>query len=327
MNIVQVGFGYWGPNISRNIASIPCMSIYGLCDMSPERLAYARKQIGDGPVYSTDYRQFLNDDDVDAFALAIQTDASFNIAKQILNAGKHLFIEKPMASTAEKAGELHRLAIDKNLILHCDHIMVYHPIIRYIKKLMDKGELGELMYIDVSRMNLGPIRTDVNAMLDLAVHDLAVIDYLSDGADIIKVDAMGEKRYGNRETLTYLTIRYEGFIAHVKSSWISPIKERRTMIGGTKKMAIFDDMRFVDKLSIYDHGIVHRDTSKNYGLYEYEARSGDVLIPYIPNEDSLRNSLVHFYECVESGTQSLSGGSQAVKVLRLLDMAREKLKE
>lgn len=325
MNIVQVGYGYWGPNISRNIGSIPTMNLHAVCDMNPDRLGSAKGQLGDGPIYTTDYEQYLTDPNVDAFALAIQTDASFDIAKKIMNAGKHLFIEKPMASTAKKAEELFALAMEKGVVLHCDHIMVYHPIIRYIKQLIDSGELGELMYIDVSRMNLGPIRMDVNAMLDLAVHDLAVIDYLSGGAEAIKVDAMGEKRYGNQETLTYLTIRYEGFIAHVKSSWISPIKERRTMIGGTKKMAIFDDMRFMDKLSIYDHGIIHRDTSRGYGLYEYEARSGDILIPYIPNEDSLRNSLMHFHECIEEGKQSLSDGKQAIKVLKVLDMARERL--
>ena len=230
-----------------------------------------------------------------------------------------------MADTAEKAQILQDLALSKGLILHCDHIMLFHPIIRAIKTYLDSGELGEIVYIDISRMNLGPIRKDVNAMLDLAVHDLTIIDYLSNGKEPVSIDAKGEKRYGQQETLTYLTMEYEGFLAHIKSSWISPIKERRIMVGCTKKMVIFDDMELSEKLKIYDHGFVSQNLEDGYGNYEFKARSGDVLSPNIPHEDALKNSLEHFADCVNYGRQSLADGNQAVKVLKILDKARRQL--
>ena len=201
--------------------------------------------------------------------------------------------------------------------------MIFHPIIRYIKKMYDEGMLGDLIYFDISRMNLGPIRKDVNAMLDLAVHDLAVIDYISGGKEPYHVEAIGEKHYGSQETLTYLTLKYDGFLAHIKSSWISPIKERRTMIGGTKKMVIFDDMKTMDKLTIFDQGII--ETGEEYGAYEFKARSGDITIPYIPQEDALRNSIEHFARCAEEGRESLANGEQGIKVIKILDRAKEAL--
>lgn len=323
VNIVQIGYGYWGANVARNIMQSKKTNLAALVDASPKRLEAARANFADAVQYSADFTPYLNDPTIDAFALAIQTEPSFEVARQILNAGKHLFIEKPMASDTARAEELNRLAHEKHLVLHVDHIMLFHPIIRRIKKMYDEGELGELIYFDISRMNLGPIRMDVNAMLDLAVHDLAVIDFISGGKEPYHVEAIGEKHYGRQETLTYLTLKYDGFLAHVKSSWISPIKERRTMIGGTKKMVIFDDMKTIDKLTIYDMGII--ETGEEYGAYEFKARSGDITIPYIPQEDSLRNSIEHFADCVTGGHESIANGDHGVKIIRILDEARKKL--
>lgn len=321
INIVQVGYGYWGTNVARNIAASDKTNLYAMCDFDPAKVQRAKNTLGEGPLYSTDYKEFLNDDKVDAFAVAIQTEPSYHVAMDVLNAGKHLFIEKPMATNAQRAQDICELGEKMNRIVHCDHIMIFHPIIRYIKNMYDTGELGDMMYFDVDRVNLGPIRTDVNAMLDLAVHDLAVLDFLSGGKEPIEVDAIGEKRYGEQETLTYLTMKYPGFIAHLKSSWISPLKERRTVIGGTKKMLVFDDMKTIDKLTIYDQGIVKREDDDAYGLYEFKVRTGDMLIPYIPFQDALRNSIEHFAECVVSGTPSEAGPQQALRVVRTLDRA------
>ncbi|MHC1772140.1 MAG: Gfo/Idh/MocA family protein [Flexilinea sp.] len=323
VNIVQIGYGYWGANVARNIAVSDKTHLAAVVDTRKDRLNLAERSFHNLVEYKTDFIRYLDDPDVDAFALAIQTDPSFEIAKQIITAGKHLFIEKPMASNTQRAIELNELSKQRKVVLHVDHIMLYHPIIRRIKQMYDAGELGDLIYFDISRMNLGPIRMDVNAMLDLAVHDLAVIDFISGGKEPYHVEAIGEKHYGKQETLTYLTLKYNGFLAHVKSSWISPIKERRTMIGGTKKMVIFDDMKTVDKLTIYDQGIM--DASEEYGAYEFKARSGDITIPYIPQEDALRNSVEHFASCIENGTQSISNGDHGVKVIRILDEAKRKL--
>ena len=324
INIVQIGYGYWGSNVARNLLQSKKTNLVGLIDSNEKRLEAARQFFGDSiPIYNSDYKSLLNDSNVDAFALAIQTDPSYEIAKEIMQAGKHLFIEKPMASNTQRAEDLNNISKKKHVVLHVDHIMLYHPIIRRIKEMVDTGELGDLIYFDISRMNLGPIRMDVNAMLDLAVHDLAVIDFISGGVTPYHVEAIGEKHYGKQETLTYLTLKYPGFLAHVKSSWISPIKERRTMIGGTKKMVIFDDMKTVDKLTIYDMGIV--ETNEEYGSYEFKARSGDITIPYIPQEDSLRNSIDHFADCVMQGKQSISNGDHGVKIISILDEAKRKL--
>ncbi len=324
INIVQIGYGYWGTNVARNIMQSKETNMVALSDMSQARLNAARTVYASAiPDYTTDYEKYINDPSVDAFALVIQTDPSFEIAKKILKAHKHLFIEKPMASDVARAEELNRLAHENGVVLHVDHIMIYHPIIRYIKRMYEEGALGDLIYFDISRMNLGPIRRDVNAMLDLAVHDLAVIDFISGGKEPYHVEAIGEKHYGSQETLTYLTLKYDGFLAHVKSSWISPIKERRTMIGGTKKMVIFDDMKTMDKLTIFDQGII--ETGEEYGLYEFKARSGDIMIPYIPQEDALRNSIEHFASCAREGRESLSNGEQGIKVIRILEQAKKKL--
>ena len=205
--------------------------------------------------------------------------------------------------------------------IHCDHIMVHHPIERYIKGLIDSGELGDLIYYESSKANLEPIKADINAMLDLAVHDIAVLDYLSGGLEPDFIEAIGEKMYGEQETLTFLTMRYPGFLAHIKSSWISPLKERRTIIGGTKKMLVFDDVKVVDKLAIYDQGIVHRDTGSGYGEYEFKVRTGDMVAPYIPYEEPLRISVEHFADCVVKGERSITGAEQAVRVVKILDSA------
>ena len=324
INIVQIGYGYWGTNVARNIMQSKEVRMAALSDSSRARLDAARAvYASEIPDYTTDWEKYLSDPSVDAFALVIQTEPSFEIAKKVLQAHKHLFIEKPMASDTARAEELNRLAHENRVVLHVDHIMIYHPIIRYIKRMYEEGALGDLIYFDISRMNLGPIRRDVNAMLDLAVHDLAVIDFISGGKEPYHVEAIGEKHYGSQETLTYLTLKYDGFLAHVKSSWISPIKERRTMIGGTKKMVIFDDMKTMDKLTIFDQGII--ETGEEYGLYEFKARSGDIMIPYIPQEDALRNSIEHFASCICEGRESLSNGEQGIKVIRILEQAKKKL--
>lgn len=321
INIVQIGYGYWGTNVARNLMASKNVKLHALCDISESNIEKAKNLYSNSVEYSLDYHQYLSDPNVHAFAVAIQTEPSFQVAMDILNAGKHLFIEKPIASNSERAQKIFELAEKNKLIVHCDHIMIYHPVIREIKKMYESGVLGELIYFDISRTNLGPIRMDVNSMLDLAVHDLAIIDYISNGKEPFHIEAIGEKRYGEQETLTYLTMKYPGFLAHIKSSWISPLKERRLIVGCTKKMVIFDDMRTVDKLSIYDQGIIERDKNDEYGLYEFKVRTGDIVIPYINHEDALRNSVEHFVSCVNNNSPSLSGADQALRVVKILDQA------
>lgn len=325
LNVVHIGYGYWGANIARNIALSDKFNLIAICEAIPDRQLKAKENMNASVEITSDYEKFLTDDRVDAFVIATQTELSYSIAMQALSAGKHIFIEKPIATTVERTENLIKVAKENNLRIHCDHIMVHNPVVRYIKNMIDTGELGDIIYIDVSRLNLGPIRGDVNAMLDLAVHDIAVIDYLCSGKDMISLSAYGEKAYGNQETLTYLTIKYDTFIAHIKSSWISPLKERRTMIAGTKKMVIFDDMKN-EKLTVYDCGIDMKK-EEDYGTYEFQTRIGDIYIPNIPFEDSLKNSLEHFADCVKLGKESLSGEGQSLRVMKILEKAQTDLRK
>jgi predicted dehydrogenase len=193
--------------------------------------------------------------------------------------------------------------------------------------MIDSGELGELIAFESNRANLGPhIKQDMNAMWDLAVHDLAILDYLCGGQEVRKVACIGEKRYGDQEILTYLTLKYDGFAAMIKSSWFSPLKERNIVITGTKKMIVFDDLKDSEKLVIYDKGVEFDSAQfKEYGKYEAKVRTGDLYIPYIEPEDALLNSLGHFANCIKSGQPSISGPDQAIRILHILNAADKKM--
>lgn len=326
MNIALIGYGYWGPNIARNICAIPEVTLYAICDHNPERLNKARTTYMNQTQYTSNYHELLDNPDIECIAVAVETEAHYTVAKDVLNSNKHLFIEKPFTYSSEQAQELAMIASKNNLTVHVDHIMIFHRMVKKTKQLIDTEELGKLIYIDSSRMNLGKIKPDVNAMWDLAVHDLAVIDYLGNKQEPYQITAMGEKCYGDQETLTYLTLKYNGFIAHLKSSWVSPLKERRMIIAGTKKMVVFDDMKAVEKLMIYDNGIeVISPKNQEYKDYAIKVRTGDLFVPFIPDEDSLQNSLEHFIDCVTFGRKSISGPQQAIRIIRILEKAGEYL--
>ncbi len=325
MNIALIGYGYWGPNIAKNLNRTKKANLYAICDLDENNLNRARKLYGDSVKYVKDYQELVGE--VDAFAIALRQNASYSIAMDLLKKKKHLFMEKPLATSTEQADTLGKLSEQYNVILHVDHIMVFHPIIRYIKRMIETGELGDLLYCDISRMNLGPhIKNDINAMWDLAVHDLAVLDYLCDGMEPKRVSAAGLAHYGNREELTYLTVEYDKVIASVRSSWISPFKERRMIIAGTKKMAIFDDVQMDEKLTICDKGIDISSDFNEYGKYEARVRLGDLIMPHIEQEDILLNSIEHFIDCINEGKESISGYKQARRLISILEQAHLSMK-
>lgn len=325
MKIALIGYGYWGPNIAKNLNRTKKADFYAVCDMDENNLNRARKLYGDSVKYVKDYHELI--DEVDAFAIALRQDISYPIAVELLEKKKHLFMEKPLATSTAQVDELGRLSEKYNVTLHVDHIMVFHPIIRYIKNMIETGEMGDLLYFDISRMNLGPhIKNDINAMWDLAVHDLAVLDYLCDGMEAKRVSASGLAHYGDSEELTYLNVEYDGVIASVRSSWISPIKERRMIIAGTKKMAIFDDMQLDEKLTICDKGIDISNDFEEYGKYEARVRTGDLQMPHIETEDILLNSIEHFIDCIHEGKESISGYKQAHRVISILEQADADMK-
>ena len=320
MNITLIGYGYWGPNIAKNINKSSKANLYAICDIDDNNLDKAFKLYGDSVKYSKDYRDLI--DETDAFCIALRQDISYPIVQELMKAGKHLFVEKPLATSTKQVDLLGALSEKYGVTLHVDHIMVFHPIIRYIKKMIREGELGDLLYFDISRLNLGPhIKNDINAMWDLAIHDLAVVDYLCDGLTVKRVSAAGLAHYGKSEELTYLTVEYDGIIASIRSSWISPIKERRMIIAGTKKMVIFDDMKLDEKLTICDKGVDVSDDFKEYGKFEARVRLGDLSMPHIEPEDILLNSIEHFIDCINEGKESITNYKQAKRVISILEQA------
>jgi len=322
INIGLIGFGYWGPNVAKNLFNNPEYNLDTICDYDNERIEKAKSIYIEQVKYESDYRVLLEDKSIEAIAIAVETSGHYKIAKEALLAGKHIYVEKPFTSTLEEAKELNDLALELGLIVHVDHIMIFHPIIQKIKSLIDSGELGDILYIEGIRLNLGQIKKDVSAMWDLAVHDLSIIDYLSDGKEPYYISSIGEKIYNPKESLVFLSLRYKGFIAHIQSSWISPLKERKVVVAGTKKMVVFDDMKIGEKLMIYDKGVnVISGENIEYIDYAVKIREGDVLIPYIPQEDALYNSLNHFLECILEKKQSISGPSQAIRLLNILNQA------
>ncbi len=321
IRVAQIGYGYWGHNVAKKLHLSQKYDFAYIVESDAKKRKEAEELYKDVEVVS-DYVDVLKD--VEAVVVCTQTEYSFDIIMQAFEQGKHVFTEKPLAKDLKKADVLIEAAHKAGTVLHCDHLMIYNPIIQYIKKMIDSGEMGEITYIDVARVNLGPIRKDIDAMLDLAVHDIAVADYLLDGIKIDYLSACGTRFAGNQETITYLTIKSKDTLININSSWISPVKVRRTVIGGTKKMVVFDDTSLDEKLKVYDKGI-EVIPSDVYGEYEFSVRSGDVYIPNIPNSDSLLNSINHFADCIESKRQSLSGPEQCRRVMDVLDRAEYEL--
>ncbi len=322
LNVALIGYGYWGPNVARNLVNNKEMNLKFICDKNQEMLAKAKKIYVGQTNYETDYKKLLTDSELDAIAIAVETSAHFDIAKECLNNGKHVYIEKPFTSTSEEALILNEIAKSENLIIHIDHIMMYHPIIQKMKSYIDSDEIGEPLYYDSARMNLGQIKQDVNAMWDLSIHDLSIVDYLLNGFNPEFISAVGEKQYSIKETLTFLTMKEKNFVAHMKSSWISPLKERRIIFAGTKKMIVYDDVKVNEKLMIYDKGVdILPESNIEYSEYVVKTRTGDCLVPYINSGDALFNSIEHFRGCVVEGKDSLSGPEQAIRLLKILENA------
>ena len=326
ISMALIGYGYWGPNVARQLMANHRVNFSVICDKKPERLDIAKKIYLDRVSYESDYEKILENDSIGAVCIAVETSAHFNMVKEALLAGKHVYVEKPFTSTVAEAEELKQLSIRCKKIVHIDHIMIYHPCIRKIKEIFTSGSLGDILYFDAQRMNLGQIKQDVNSMWDLAVHDLSIIEYITGGMEPFHISAVGEKFYSTTETLTFLTLRYSGFVAHIKSSWISPLKERRLIVAGTKKMVVFDDMKVSEKLMVYDKGIdIVTDKTLEYMDYAVKMRTGDLWVPYIEEKDALSNSIDHFIDCIEFEKESQSGPDSAIRVIKVLEFADKRM--
>ena len=317
------GLGYWGPNLARNFAALPGVDLCWLCDASEQvraRLAplYPDAQLTD----SLD--DLLADDRLDAVVLATPVPTHAELAVRVLQAGKHCFVEKPLAQSVADAERAVAAAEEAGRLLMVGHLLEYHPGVRRLKELADTGELGEIHYVYGNRLNLGKLRADENALWSLGAHDVSVLLFLL-GEEPSAVEARGESymRPGV-EDVVFCFLRFpSGRSAHLHLSWLDPHKERRFTVVGAKKMATFDDMAIEGKLTVYDKGF-DEDTG-NYG--EYITRSGDVWSPRLPNAEPLRLECSHFIECIRSGETPQSDGRSGLRVVRVLEGLQRALDE
>ena len=327
IKIGVIGYGYWGPNLVRNMFEIPETTAVAVSDMRPERLKLANSRYP-SLATSTDHRVLLNDPEIDAIAIATPVDTHYDLALDALRRGKHVLVEKPMTSTTEQALRLIDEADRRNLVLMVDHTFVYTGAVRKIKQVVQSGMLGDVYYYDSTRINLGLFQRDVDVIWDLAVHDLAIIDHILPSVPCA-VTATGINHFvGGTENLAYLTVFFEeNLIAHVNVNWLSPVKIRRTLIGGSKQMIVYDDMEPSEKVKIYDKGITVSNGPESLYKAMVNYRSGDMYAPQVDVSEALKTELQHFADCVENGTTPITGGLAGLQVVRILESASQSMRQ
>ncbi len=325
MKIGVVGFGYWGPNLVRNFLSLRGVDGVVCFDSSEKRLQIARQKFPSLETVSS-YDALLARKDVQAVAIATPVSTHFQLGIKALEAGKHLLLEKPMAESSEQCAQLIDRAASKKLVLMVDHTFVYTGAVRKIKELIDDGRLGEIMYFDSVRVNLGLFQHDTNVVWDLAPHDLSIMDYLI-GLDPVGVSAIGSKHFSDKEDIAYITVRYSSqLLAHFHVNWMSPVKVRKILIGGSKLMAVYDDMEPSEKVKVYDKGVDIKERESIYKvLVEY--RTGDMWAPKIDQNEALALMTNEFLDAINDGKRPITDGRAGMKVVKILEAAQESLRQ
>jgi predicted dehydrogenase len=322
-----IGYGYWGPNLVRNFTEASGFRVVSVCDLRAERLALVQARYP-GVEVTADYRNLLCDSRIDAIAIATPVSTHYEAAISALRAGKHVLVEKPLAANVDQATALVDEAARRGLVLMVDHTFVYTGAVRKIKEIMDSGELGELYYFDSVRVNLGLFQHDVNVIWDLAVHDLSIMDYVLPyrPTRIITVGMSHIKR--QPVNIAYLTFFFDcSLIAHAHVNWLAPVKVRQTLIGGSRKMIVYDDMEPSEKVKVYDRGVEVNDSLE--GIYQmlFGYRVGDMHAPHISPTEALRTEVGHFLECVEQGKRPITDGEAGLRVVRMLEAADQSLSQ
>jgi len=318
-----IGYGYWGPNIVRNLRSLDGCQVVGVCDQT----AAARKRIQLAhpgiPVYA-DANELLISPEVDAIAVITPVWTHYALAKAALENGKHVFVEKPFTSNAAQAEELINLAERKNLKIMVDHTFLFTGTVRKIRQLLDDGTLGKLYYYDSTRVNLGLFQHDVNVIWDLAPHDLSIMDYIiKDEPEAIV--ASGQSHLNGLEDIAFITAYFpNGIIAHINVNWLSPVKIRTTLIGGEKKMLVWNDLEADEKLRVYDKGV---NVTTQQGLYNLlvNYRSGDMWAPRIEQCEALQVELQYFVDCIVKDEMPFNDGLAGLRVVKMLEASGESL--
>lgn len=327
IRIGVIGFGYWGPNLVRNFAETKGSRVTAVSDARPERLALAATRYP-GIETTTNPQELIRNPNVDAVAIATPVSSHFPLALEALQAGKHVLVEKPLASTSEECLRLIDEAARRKLILLVDHTFVYTGAVRKIREQVESGALGDIYYYDSVRVNLGLFQHDVNVLWDLAVHDLSILDYVLP-ARPCAVSAAGISHVVHEpENVAYLTLFFDTpLIAHIHANWLAPVKVRRTLIGGARKMIVYDDLEPSEKIKIYDKGI--RVVSRPEQVYEMliSYRTGDMHAPQLQMTEALQVEANHFLRCIDGAEDPVAGGEAGLRVVQLLEAATSSMKQ
>jgi len=324
MKIAIVGLGYWGPNLVRNFISSGMVDGIICCDLIQPRLDRIKKQF---PMIETtsSFDQVLERSDVDGVVLATPVSTHHPLGMKALEAGKHLLVEKPLTVSTQEAEELLESAEDKKLTLMVDHTFIYTSAVRKIKEYIMNEQIGDILYFDSVRVNLGLFQHDTNVIWDLAPHDLSIMDYLI-GKKPTSVSAIGVNHFNGHEDMAYITVGFEdNLIAHFHVNWISPVKVRKILIGGTKLMVVYDDMEPSDKIKIYDKGVeIKNQDTIHHVLVEY--RSGNMFAPHIDQKEALSLVVKDFLDSIKTGKKPVSDGTSGLNVVKILESADKSLK-
>lgn len=322
-----VGLGYWGPNLLRNLNVLDGVTVKYACDQDSSRLQYFESLYPQIQMVK-DHEVLLKDKDLNAVVIATPVSTHYPLAKEALNAGKHVFVEKPLAASVEECSELTKLAEAKSLTLMVGHTFVYTPQVRKIREIIQKGDLGQVKYIASRRLNLGLIQKDINVAWDLAPHDLSIILYLL-GEFPKTVSCTGKASItGSVEEVVNMTLHFpSGEYAMIHSSWIDPRKVREMTIVGSQRMIVYDDTLPLEKIKIYDKRVEAPPHYDTFAEFHYSYHYGDVYSPYLKQEEPLKVECAHFVECIETGIRSESSGIEGMKIVQILEAASQSIKE
>ncbi len=318
-----IGFGYWGPNVARNFNQPGLSQVVAIADKSKNCLQRAEHTFPQVRV-TLDAKEILESPDIDVVAVVTPVWTHYEIAKSALQHGKHVFVEKPFTASVAQAEELIELAARKKLQIMVDHTFLFTGAVRKIRQLVDEGTLGKLFYYDSMRVNLGLFQHDINVVWDLAPHDLSIMDYVIQKEPEAMV-ATGEKHLNNLVDIAFLTIYFpDNVVAHINVNWLSPVKVRTTLIGGEKKMVVWNDLDADEKIKIYDKGVSVKNGEGMYNLL-VSYRSGDMWAPRVEQTEALKAEVAHFMDCISTNHAPINDGVAGLRVVRLLEAAEKSL--
>jgi len=324
-----IGCGYWGPNLIRNFRNNPEVELVAMADLDPQRL----EQVG--ALYpsikrSTDYHEIIADKSIDAVVVATPVSSHYPLGMEALEAGKHLFVEKPMAASAEECRKLNETADANGLVIMVGHTFLFAPAVRKIRTLMEEGELGDIYYVSITRVNLGIFQKDVNVVWDLAPHDVAMLNYLF-GANPKVVSATGRSYVQvdkGIEDVAFLTLEYPGRqIAHIHVSWLDPNKIRQMTFVGSRKMLVYNDTSPTEKIKIYDKGVEIQPHYDSFGEFQLTLRSGDIFAPRVDMVEPLKVEAQHFVDVIKGDAEAVSSGRHGLEVVEVLEKACQSIKD